>query len=170
MNEQPIYHTTSAPGPEDIPATFRETVSEPLTGVAAAPATINRHNEYRNGPKNITPYDLTALRRIAEAQSGSIGFLTDEQRAQMPHIVRLAGLTRTALGDARFARIYGLCKHSAELIAPRAFWAEAVVENHARVGYEFGFSDKLAALRFALCHEAAMRGKPLPLARTVAAQ
>ena len=120
--------------------------------------------------KNIAPYDLTALRGRAKAQSGRIGFLTDEQRAQMPHVVRLPDLSRATLGDARFERIYGLCIHSAELIARRAYWAETVVENHARVGYAFGFSEKLAALRFALCHEAAMQGRPLPLARMVVAQ
>ena len=78
--------------------------------------------------KNIAPYDLTALRGRAKAQSGRIGFLTDEQRAQMLHVVRLPDLSRATLGDARFERIYGLCIHSAELIARRADWAETVVE------------------------------------------
>jgi hypothetical protein len=86
----------------------------------------------------------------------------------MPHVVRLPTLTRTALGDWRFERVYGLCKHSAAQVAPRAFWAEAVFENNERVGYTFGFADKLAALRFALCFEAAVRGRPSPLARTAA--
>ena len=109
------------------------------------------------------PYDLLRFRAIAEAQSGSVGFLTEAQRAAMPHIVRLTGLTRADLGDARFERIYGLCKHSVNAVAPRAFWAETIVEKHIRIGHVFGFSDKLAALRFRLCHEAAMRGQPLPL-------
>jgi hypothetical protein len=104
-----------------------------------------------------------AFTRFAEARSAVTGFLTDEQRAQMPHVVRLTGLTRAALGDARFERVYALCEHAAAQIAPQAFWAETVIEDNARAGYVFGFADKLAALRFALSHEAAMQGRPSPL-------
>lgn len=110
------------------------------------------------------------FKRFAEARSATTGFLTDEQRAQMPHVVRLTDLTRAALGDGRFERVYAICKLSAGKIAPRAFWAETVIEGNVRAGYVFGFADKLGALRFALCHEAAMQGRPSPLARRGAAQ
>jgi hypothetical protein len=111
----------------------------------------------------------SAFTRFAEARSAATGFLTDEQRAQMPHVVRLTGLTRAVLGDARFERVYALCKYAAAQIAQQAFWAETVIEGNTRAGYVFGFADKLAGLRFALCHEAAMQGRPSPLVRWGAA-
>jgi hypothetical protein len=112
----------------------------------------------------------SAFTRFAELRSAATGFLTDEDRARMPHVVRLTSLTRAALGDGRFERVFALCKHAAAQLAPRDYWAETVVEDNTRTGYIFGFADKLAALRFALCHEAAMRGRPSPLAGRGAAQ
>jgi hypothetical protein len=69
----------------------------------------------------------SAFTRFAELRSAATGFLSDEQRARIRHVVRLTGLNRAALGDARFERVYATCKHAAGRIAPKAFWAETII-------------------------------------------
>ncbi len=110
------------------------------------------------------PFDLAAFRDRLQARTGlRCGWPTAADYAHYTHVVTLPGLCRATLGDRRFARVFHACRAAAARLAPADHLAEAVYENHARAGYRFAFADRLTAIRFKLCFDTAMAGRPCPL-------
>jgi hypothetical protein len=98
-----------------------------------------------------------------QKRSGILGgFTSDADLDRFPHRVELIGLCRSSLGDRRFPFVLHRCLRAAARLAPLNFRSGAIYEDHQRVGHEFLFADPLTALRFQLCHEAAMCDRPCP--------
>jgi hypothetical protein len=108
------------------------------------------------------PFHAIRLKREAESAIPS-GFPDNAFRERLQYVVQLPGLTIEVLGQERCGRVLHTCLRAAETIAPRNFFSEPLYRDHQRYGHEFRFASKLDAARFALCHEAAMRGEPSPL-------
>jgi hypothetical protein len=79
-----------------------------------------------------------------------------------PHVVRLP-ISRTALGDARFARTFKAVRCAAHLLSGDDCHIQAVYEDHQRTGYVFAFRTAMQALRLALYHRSVVEGRPIPL-------
>ena len=111
------------------------------------------------------PFDLAEFRRFIETLPGvQTGFTNDADRLRLPHLVRLDGLSRSALGGKRFDRVFIQCRSAAMRVSGYDYRIEPIY-NHRweRTGYEFRFANKLTAMRFAICHQAAMANRPSPL-------
>lgn len=78
-----------------------------------------------------------------------------------PHIIRLP-ISRSVLGR-RFEHVFQACRFAAGVLSRHDCYINAIYEDHQRVGYLFGFRNAITAIRLKLCHEAVLRGKPLPL-------
>lgn len=100
------------------------------------------------------------FRRIAERRTSLQPHLPHDAQTVA---VCLPHLTRENLGDHRFELILTVCRRAAFRIAGAEFSAEALYDAHARAGYVFRFSNKLAAARFGLCYDAAISGRPSPI-------
>ncbi len=92
-----------------------------------------------------------------------IGFPSPRDYAAVTVEVRLEGLCPGGLGYDRFRRLFHACIAAAKTLAPGVYIAEAIHERGARTGYLFRFPDALTAMRFRLCHLAALWGQPSPL-------
>ena len=72
------------------------------------------------------------------------------------------------LGNSQFCYLFHRAMHAAVCLAPCAFRADAIYDRLAgpdanqRTGTEFRFADKITAMQFRLCYDAALRGCRCP--------
>lgn len=112
------------------------------------------------------PFDLAVLRDRLTRIGLRFGWPTATDLALHSHIVILHDLSRAKLGSRRFERVFQTARAAAIQITPGAHLVEAIYEQYRRAGYRFRFATSMAAIRFRLCYDAALAGRPSPLITT----
>lgn len=82
----------------------------------------------------------------------------------LTEVIDLPGLTRAALGQTLFCRVYHCMRMAAEHYAPNAYDMRVVRDpvTHEKTGYRIRVANRLARSRIFICYDLALQCRPMP--------